>query len=260
MNNASISMKGLPFVPMDESWLLENRAFLSGNPRLVRAVPKLLMYAWRAQPAGSIPSDMQRIGSLCGLTDEEVGEHFDDLLAGWTIREGRYFHVGMSTLCERIASRFPEVLENLEAQAAAVVQAPEEFELAPPVVEARTKGKRLLPKDFGLTPDLRLWLQAHGFEGEDDFGFVMEKFKTHYQRSSEKMTNWDAAFKNFALKENKNYLPSRQARVVPLASAQPGFGRHARYGAGGNSYGSATRGESAVDHNRQVLGGGSRGG
>lgn len=260
MNTPSISMRALPFVPWDPTWVLENRAFLSGDARLVRAVPKLLMYAWHAEPAASIPGDMQRIGALCGLTDAEVGQHFDDLLEGWAMRDGRYFHVAMAALSERIAAKFGDVLENLADQAAAVVQAPEEFELTPPVVESRTKGRRLLPKDFGLTTELRAWLQANGFEGEADFNFIMEKFKTHAQKDSQKANNWDAAFKNFALKENKRYLPSRQGdRVVPLATAAGFGGRAARWGAGA-PYGSAARGEEAVNHNRDMLRGGSSGG
>lgn len=256
MNKAPVSMKGLPYVPLDPVWVLESRAFLSGNPRLVRAVAKLLFYAWRAEPAASIPADMQRIGSLCDLTDQEVGEHFDDLLDGWQMKDGRYSHVAMAALCERVSAKFGDVLENLADQAAALPQAPEEFELTAPAVESRTKGRRLLPKEFGLTPDLRLWLKQNGFDTEDDCSFIMEKFKTHALKDSVKANNWDAAFKNFALKENKRNLPSRQA-VVPLAAAQGGFGRNARYGGG---YGSASRAENAVEHNRQVFGGGSRGG
>jgi hypothetical protein len=222
----------------------------------VRAVTKLLFYAWRATPAGSIPADMQRIGSLCDLTDQEVGQHFDDLLDGWQMREGRYCHVAMSALCERVSMKFGDVLESLADQAAAMPQAPEEFELTPPTVESRTKGRRLLPKDFGIAPAMRLWLQQNGFDTDEDCTFILEKFRTYAQKDSVKANDWDAAFKNFALKENKRNLPSRQTAVVPLAGG-PGFtGRAQRYG---GSYGSASRAEHAVEHSRQVFGG-SRGG
>ncbi|MEJ8837593.1 hypothetical protein [Ramlibacter sp. AN1133] len=257
MTASPVSMQGLALVPFDPAWLLENRAFLAGDPKLVRAVPKLLIHAWRATPAGSIPADFQRIGSLCDLSDTQVGEHFDDLLEGWELRDGRFFHIAMSALCEKVAAKFGEVLSDLQAQAAAMPQAPEEFELTAPTVEARTKGRRLLPKDFMLTDERRLWLKAHGFETSEDQDWILEKFVTWARKDSEKMSNWEAGFHNFCLKENKRFLPSRQTAVVPLAPPNGALSRSQRYG--GSAYGSANRGEQAVDHNMQMLRGG-RGG
>lgn len=253
MSTTPLTMAALPFTPIDPAWILESRAFLSGNARLVRAVSLMLFYAWKATPAGSVPPDAQRLASLCSLTDAEVSEHWEDLTDGWTLRDGRLFHDAMSALCERVAARFPDLLDVMAAQAAAIVQAPEEFELTAPTVESRTKGRRLLPRDWALTPELVLWLKAQGIDDEADQNFIAEKFKTHYQKSSEKLNDWTAAFKNFALKEDRRRLPSA-SRVVPLVAA-------AGVGARASRYGSAAAGAQSVAHNRDVLrGGGSRAG
>jgi hypothetical protein len=253
MSATQLSMKGLPFTPFDAAWILESRAFLSDDPRIVRAVSRMLFYAWLAVPAASVPADAQRLANASGLTPEEVTEHWTELTDGWTMREGRLFHDEMSALCERIANRFPDLLELMGTQAAAMVQAPEDFELTAPTVESRTKGRRLLPRDWALTPQLRLWLKAQGIVDEQDQNFVTEKFITHFRRTNEKMNDWESAFKNFALKEDHRRLPSA-TRVVPLVGAGGAPGSRAE------RFGSAGRGEAAVNHNRDVLRGGVRAG
>lgn len=244
----TLSMKGLPYAPINPTWVLESRAFHSDDARLVRAATNMLLHAWRGEPAGSVPADMQRLGGLCGLSHELVTEHWGELTEGWTLRGERLFHNGMSGLCERLHAKFPDVLESLADQAAAVVQAPEEFELVPPTVESRTRGRRLLPKDFQLTDRRRLWLKGHGVEVTEDQDFVFEKFVSHYRRLNEKMNDWDAAFENFALKEDKRRLPSQQRAVVVPLTGPGGFAAGSRAG----RYGGAGRGQQAVDHNLQM--------
>ena len=201
-------MKGLPFTPIDPCWLLESPAFTSDNPRLVRASLKLLNYAWRSVPAGSIPAAFRSIAAICELNEVEIGEHYDDLTQGWELRGERLHHVQMSALCERIAAKYSETLSDLADQASAVMQAPEEFELTPPDMTHRNKGKRFLPDNFAITPDRKLWMSANGISTDEDQDFVFQKFVTWARGSGQKYIDWDSTFKNFALKENRFLLPS----------------------------------------------------
>lgn len=247
MTIESLSMKGMPFTPIDPSWLMESSAFLSDDPKLVRASTQLLWAAWRAEPAGSVPADMARLGAACNLTAIEVGEHYEALTEGWELRDGRLHHIKMSALCARIGDRFGDVIAKLAEQAAAVIQAPEEFELVGPDVEARTKGRRLIPPNFGLSPVREAWLEAKGFRTVEDRQFIMEKFISHAKRLNEKFNNWDAAFENFALKENMRLLPSNQNGATPVLPGNAPFRSRA------SRWGSAANGEAAQGHNASML-------
>jgi hypothetical protein len=246
MAHENISMKGLSYVPIDPAWLAESRAFHSSNPKLVRAPLLMLMHAWQAEPAGSIPADMQRMGAICGLTDIEVGEHYDALTDGWVLREGRFHHEKLADLCARMHEKFADALGRLADQAAAVVQSPEEFELTAPEMESRTKGRRLIPSNFGITPKREAWLISKGFRTVEDREFILEKFVTNAKRSNAMWNNWDAAFENFALKEDMRHLPSNGNTVVPLVGVAGFQSRASRFG-------SAQRGEAAVDHNQTMM-------
>jgi hypothetical protein len=236
MNNPPPSMKGFAYTPIDPSWLMESAAFLSDNPKVVRAAVRLLNTAWAAEPAGSVPADHLRLGAACGLTSAEVGEHYESLTEGYELRGGRLHHIKMSELCGRIAEKFGDVIERLADQAAALPQSPEDFALEAPKAESRTKGRRLLPSNFGRTPSLDAFLTAHGFETDADKDFIVEKFVLHSKKGSDKWNDWDAAFKNFAMKEDRRNLPSsRGATVVPLMHTHGFGGRAGRYGNGGET-------------------------
>jgi hypothetical protein len=242
-------MKGLPYVPLDPSWLEESAAFQSENPRVVRALLKLLAYAWNATPAASIPTDFRVIASVTGLTEIEVGDHHASLFAGWTLRDGRLHFDKMFSICERIQSRFADTLQSLAEQAAAVIQSPEDFNLAPQEFVSASKGRRILPKNWGLNPNLRDWLTANDFSTEEDVAFIVQKFITHYRSVGGKMLDWDQAFQNFCLKENRRNLPSNMTRSLVTAGAIPS--RMARYGAAGVAAGMHNQDVMAAAHRRR---------
>jgi hypothetical protein len=237
-------MQGLPYTPIDPHWLTESSAFLSDDPKLVRASVRLLNAAWRGEPAGSVPADMLRLGEVCGLSAVEVGEHYEELTEGFELRNGRMHHVKMSALCARIGEKFGDVIAKLADQAAAVVQAPEEFELTAPVVEARTKGRRQIPAGFGRTPDRDKFMASKGFASDEDKDFMMEKFVLHCKSNNEMFNDWDSAFKKFAMKEDLRNIPSRKNQV-PLVNHSSSFSsRAARFGG---------RGDEAVDVNERRM-------
>lgn len=235
-------MKGLPYVPLDPQWLAESPAFASSNPRLVRAVMRLLAHAWGSSPAGSLPSSFTMLANISNLTEVEIGEHHDDLFSGWTLKDGRLYFTPMSALCERISARYGDTLASIADQAAAVIQSPEDFVLTPTEVSSPAKGKHRIPKGWRLTDALRVWLIAHGFPTEQDHDFIVTKFTSHYRSRGEMMLDWDQAFQNYALKENRSGLPSNASRLPPFAAA-PGS-RAARFG---------NAGQVAREHNESVF-------
>lgn len=239
------SMKGLPLVPLDPQWLMESPAFLSHNPQVVRATIKLIAYAWQARPAGTVPVSFRALAEITGLSEQEVGDHHGEIFDGWEQRDGRLCFLPLIALCGRVSARYGDVLEALQDQGAAVMQAPEEFELQPPeVVTSSRKGKHKLPKDWRPTPELLDWLRSHDFHVPEDVEFITEKFTSHYWANGEMRVRWDEAFRNFALRENRMNLPSRRMRPSP---AFPAAGsRAARFGAAGFT---------SQAHNNSVLAG-----
>jgi hypothetical protein len=236
------TMKGLPYVPLDPLWLSESPAFHSQDPAVVRALFSLFAHAWSAAPAGTVPSSLRTLAGITGLSDEDLHAHYDELFEGWVIQEGRMVFAPMRELCSRIAERYRDTLADLQAQAAATVQAPEEFVLTPPEVASKAKGKHLLPKGWQAGPTLRAWLEANGFGHPADLDFILEKFMNYHRSRGERMLDWDAAARTFAMKENKNNLPSRQQ--LAQGSGVGGVSRSARFGSAG---------QSAVIHNTNVL-------
>lgn len=247
MNTISISLKALPYVPLDPQWLVESAAFHSPKADVVRAIVNMLSYAWRATPAGTIPADFEGIARISGLDAIAVGEHYDALTAGWELRGDRLHHVQMCELAARIAAVHGETLERWGDQAAVVMQSPEDFMLTcqgPEETSARTKGRHLLPPTFTLTDTRRAWMANSAVKIVDpaDQDFVFEKFRSGALRDNSKFNNWDMAFENYVLKENLRNLPSRQG-LVPLVT--PGVsGRVGRFG---------SRGAVAENHNVSVM-------
>lgn len=182
------------------------------------------------------------LANIAGLSAHEVGEHHDDLFRGWTLKDGRLHFLPMSSLCERISSRYSDALTSISDQAAAVIQSPEDFVLTPSEIASPAKGKHRIPKAWRLNDTLRLWLAANGLPSELDHEFIVNKFTSHYRSKGDLMLDWDQAFQNFALKENRNGLPSAAARVPPF-SAAPGS-RAARFG---------NAGQQAREHNEGVF-------
>ena len=233
-------MQSLPYVPLDPQWLAESPAWRSGDSRVVRAYIRLLTYAWNAQPAGTVPAGFRQLVEISGLDEETLGECHGDLLEGWILENGRYRFDSMFELRARISARFADAFEAMADQAAAVVQGPEHFDLVSETPSAAKKGKHRLPKSWTLSPDLKAWCGSIGFATDDDIAFVVEKFTSHYYANAALMLNWDAAFRNFALKEDRRNLPS-------FVRKTPNYGAPSR----ASRYGSA--GASASAHNTSVI-------
>jgi len=190
---------------------------------------KLLERAWASTPAGTLPTSFSALANITGLSEAEVGDHHEALFHGWVLVDGRLRFEPMSSLCERIAVRYADAFQAIADQAAAVVQSPEDFVLTPTEVGSPVKGKHRIPKGWKLTDTLRLWLVGNGFASTDDHEFIVNKFTSHYRSKGDMMLDWDQAFQNFALKENRLNLPSGASRL-PAFSAES---RSARFGAGG---------------------------
>lgn len=236
------NMKGLPYVPLDPQWLAESPAFVSSNPRLVRAVLRLLAHAWNSVPAGTLPTSFAALANIANLTELEIGDHHEDLFHGWALVGGRLRFEPMCSLCERISVRYADALTTIADQAAAVIQSPEDFVLTPTEVSSPIKGKHRLPKGWRLSDLLRTWLLANGLSDPLDHEFIVNKFTSHYRSKGDLMMDWDQAFQNFALKENRNGLPSYKSKLPPFQVA-PGS-RAARFGEAG---------QQAREHNNSVF-------
>ena len=214
VGNSQVSMAAVPCLPLDPAWLHESPAFLSPVAAVVRAAFQMLDRAWRSIPAGTLPSHPGVLASLLGLGQDELAKHFATLTEGWELRDGRFVHPGMHALALRIWASQADALDHLAAVAPVVAQAPEDFQLLPQeaVAASPLKGKRRLPADFGLTPNLRNWLSTTLFvDDAADQDFLLNKFKDWAHNKNEKFSDPAAGFRLFASREDLRRLPSRQA-------------------------------------------------
>lgn len=240
--SGQVSMAAVPCLPLQAAWLNESPAFQSPVANVVRAAFQMLDRAWRSIPAGTLPSQPAILAPMVGLTQTEMAQHFEVLTAGWELHDGRFVHEGLSDLARRIWVSQADALDHLASTAPVVIQAPEEFELVSQdsVAASPLKGKRRLPHDFGLTPELREWLRTTMFiEDAADQDFLMNKFLDYARNKNEKYSNPVAGFRLFASREDLRRLPSRQN-----GARNSVFERMTRFGNGG---------ESATNRNRDVL-------
>lgn len=241
------TLRGLPYVAIDPQWLLESEAFNSGVDGLAAAAVRMLFTAWNNTPAGSLPSDYRGLARAAGLPEAVLVDHYDTLLAGWELREGRMCHIGMTALAVRLGQRYGDALQEICDRSAAAVQDPELFELVPPVAKEpprTTRGRRVLPADFALTDKLRQELvEKAKITDEGDQQYVFDKFVSHARTDNVMHIRWDQAFVNFAMKERPWQLPSRQQ--VPLRRSGGVTPQSlARWGSAGTA---------ATEHNREMV-------
>jgi len=235
-----ITMTGMPYVPLDPQWVLASPAFHSRNHGVVKAVTLLLVSAWQGTPAGSVPASFRQLAAITGLSEAELADSHEDLFEGWVLRDARLHFPPMSALCERVSSRFADVMQSVADQAAAVIQAPEEFTLEVQEVSSTRRGKHLLPKDWQLGRDMRDYMASNGLPEQFGQDFVATKFTTHYRSKGIAMQKWDQAFQNFFLKEDLSRVPRR----VPDQAVQISSSRANRFGSAGIA---------AQEHNNAML-------
>jgi hypothetical protein len=233
----------LPYVPLKEQWITENPLFLSGDARLVRAAMKMLVAAWRGSPAGSLSPSYAYLADLTGLTEAEIGAHYEHLTRGWEIRGERLHHVEMSALCERLLQRHGETISIMAEDAVLAAQSPENFELGVgPAVESKNKGKRALRPSWRPSMDTIRDLAARGVTATEDIDFLVEKMRVWARGGAVKRADWDATLLQFADREPHTNLPSKRSAVVPFVGMPS-----SRFG------GMVSRGDAAVHHNTDVF-------
>lgn len=234
----------LPYIPLKEQWLTESPLFLSGDARLVRAGAKMLLAAWRNSPAGSLAPSYAYLADVTGLSEAEIGAHYEHLTRGWEIRGERLFHIEMSALCERLHQRHGETISIMAEDAVLAAQSPENFELSVgPVAESKNKGKRALRPSWRPSTATLQDLAARGVSAPEDVDYLVEKMRLWARAGAVKRSDWDATLVQFADREPHTNLPSkRSSAVVPLVGASP-----SRFG------GIVSRGEAATHHNVGVF-------
>ncbi|MDF2461838.1 MAG: hypothetical protein K0Q43_73 [Ramlibacter sp.] len=233
-----MSMAAMPHMPLHSSWLLESPAFQAGDAKVVRAAFLMYERAWKSMPAGTLPGNPRVLGPMLGLSDQELGVNFEILSAGWHLAHGRLVHEGMYELAQRIWKTQADALDHLSSKAVVVSQDPEAFELLPQeaVAASPLKGRKRLPANFGLTPEIAKWLRETLFvDNEDDQKFLMGKFISYARSYNEKYADPVSGFQLFASRENLRSLPSRQRQVANGNGAGGVFERMTRYGNGGES-------------------------
>lgn len=240
----------LPYVPIAPSWFEQSAAFSHEDPRLAVGLFKLLIAAWRAQPAGSIPHSHSYIAQATGLGQDVVAREFGVLTEGFELQDdGRLHHVQMSALAAEIHQRYKRELEEFALASAMAVQSPEHFSMlsvegAPGRVKPR--GLHGLPADFGYAkhPELREWAAGNGYPTEDDQVWLMQRFRAEAASKGWKLKDFAAKFQGWALDQISwgRLPPSRQVTRTP----GPGAAR-----TGGAP---VSKSAAAMDHNAEVFG------
>jgi hypothetical protein len=230
-------MAAVPHMPLQPSWLVESPAFQAGEAKIVRAAFVMLERAWESMPAGTLPGTPRVLASMLGLTENELGLHFEVLTSGWSLVDGRLVHEEMYELAKRIWKTQADALDHLSAKAVVVTQDPDQFELVSQeaVAASPLKGRRRVPVNFGLTPEISTWLKQTLLVGDEvDQKFLMEKFISHARSYNEKYADPIAGFQLFASRENLRNLPSRRNQAQVAGTGGGVFDRMTRFGNGGN--------------------------
>lgn len=224
----------MAYLPFDPSWLDEADVFHHRDGRVVAAGFAMLVAAWRSEPAGSIGASFKALSRASGLSEIEVGEHYEVLTHGWQLRDDRLYHIKLSDLCERLHERFAPALEQIALQAAVVVQAPEDFTLQAPEPEhRRTRGRTKFPAVLPITNEIRQHMLKEGFVTQEDQDWIFTKHRDWARAEGVLRNDWAASLCSFVSKEHKRNIPSRQTASVVSPMARSGLSRQNRFGSAG---------------------------
>lgn len=97
---AEVSMRGLPYMPLQIERLQKSKAWLvcKRRPELAFYILNLWMRAWTEAPAGSIEDDDDVLADAAMCPPDKFGQVKEDALRGWILcRDGRWYH---PTVCE----------------------------------------------------------------------------------------------------------------------------------------------------------------
>ena len=231
------TLGGLPYLPLNPAWVQESPCFLSGDASLVRAGINMLVAAWRNAPKTSIPSSYPSLSLITGLPEASIASAFPALVYGWELHEGRLVHVEMQKFCDALWARHGEGLAHFVIDAAAVAQAPEEFELVgDEPVSSRTKGRRRLTPQWSPSQKSMVKLEAMGFN-QDQCAAIISKMRNWADSGAVMKNDWDATLMIFADREPR---PPKSG-VVPFVPANGRFG------------GLVNKGEAARATNQSVM-------
>lgn len=230
---------GLMHLPINPRWISEHPCFLSNEPALVRACFSMIAAAWRNFPDVSIPASYPALGHITGLSEVQIGSAFRDLAHGWELRDGRLVHVELQVLGDRMWERHAETFEQITVDAAAIMQAPEDFDLTmPEAVSSRTKGRKLLPPAWSPSTASIARLIGMGYSEQSHRDALVSKMRDWANSTDQKKTNWDATLMVFA---------SREPRPSFGLSSLPGVPVGGRFG------GLINRGEAAKANNSAAM-------
>ena len=211
---------GLPHLPLNPKWIEEHPCFFSDNPLLVRACMRMVIAAWRNAPRASLSVNYASLCHISGLDERTLHEHFEELSTGWELRDGRLVHLGLQDFCDVLWARHGEVLGQFSIDAAAVAQAPEEFELtAQEPVTKRTRGRHLMPKEWTATPSTVKKLEAMGFTDPSQQEELASNMRNWADSTNQLRTNWDATLLIFAQRAPK---PVQRNAHVPYVTSRFG--------------------------------------
>jgi len=209
-------MSMLSHMPLQAGWLAKLPAFASEDAALVRASVKLLLAAWHAQPAGTLPADEGSIAAATGLTIEQARAARAILVAGWTLGKPKSAAPTMTfeplaTMARGLNDHYAHALERMQQAALVAIAAPDLFntELLPvqgqPLAEqvgervakealSRTNVARKLPENTPLTDFARQTMAQKGFSAamHDE---IWQRFCDYMISKGERSDSWSRSFR-----------------------------------------------------------------
>ncbi|TBR76778.1 MAG: DUF1376 domain-containing protein [Burkholderiaceae bacterium] len=245
----------LPLLSIDTRWVTESKWFSSQDAEVLRGGFLLIEAAFRSSDAGSLPGDAEALARISGIDRQKWVVAGDQLLHGFErAQDGRWRHVEMTKVLQAVQERFGSQLAELAASSVLASQAVDEFALTGEIKpEGRSKGKRVLPKDYAFSPALLESAKAAGFITPEHQVWLLERFRDFAQASKRLYSNWDATARNFmssSITANEfltrfGYRPRESAQRLELAAQGVQVGRSS----GAQTFESAARAgsESAVD-------------
>lgn len=221
--------------PVRQAWLDGHPAYEADSAALVRAYLRLLKSAVRSAVPGAINASSSVIAVACGLSEDDVVRHWDVLTHGWELREdGFLHHDGVAQFCAELSAQYGMQMAELRERIAAAdlaAQAVASGVSVKPAAKKARGGKRPLPEDFGLTPELVDWLsQERGITEPYHHKFLMDGFIAFAKSKAPAYSDWSAAFRN-----NVDFVMRTSRQLPPPPTERPGvaygLGKRPTFGA-----------------------------
>ncbi|WP_375458873.1 DUF1376 domain-containing protein [uncultured Enterovirga sp.] len=100
-------VRRLPYMPLQIERLRKSKAWLrcKREPHLAFYLMNLWMRAWHELPAGSIESDEDVLADAAMCDPDGWAAVRDDVMRGWDLRDGRYYHSTVTELAAEAATK-----------------------------------------------------------------------------------------------------------------------------------------------------------